>query len=126
MIKRIKKFQLWLHHHYDSIRNWLLITIGAILLFSSMMMIANQNRLINQVKDLADQNKTLNEQNNQLSRDNQQIAKQNRAYTKCIATVFAQYTHDFVPVTIVDLDSCTVESQSGRTQRTTPSSQPST
>lgn len=46
-----------------------------------------------------------------LIKDNQRIAKQNRTYTRCVATVFARYTHDFVPVTITNLDKCTVDSQ---------------
>jgi Tfp pilus assembly protein PilV len=60
----------------------------------------------------------LAEQNQILSRQNQAIAKQNRAYSRCIATIFAQYTHDFVPVTIVDLDTCTTDSQTRATNST--------
>jgi hypothetical protein len=50
--------------------------------------------------------------------DNQRIAKQNRAYTRCVATVFARYTHDFVPITIINLDKCTVDSQTKATSDT--------
>jgi hypothetical protein len=53
-----------------------------------------------------------------LLHDNQRIAKQNRAYTRCVATVFARYTHDFVPVTITNLDKCTLDSQTKATNNT--------
>lgn len=116
-MNRLKQAQLFLHHHYNAIRHWAAVVIGIILLIFSMIMIGNQNRLINQIRDLSGQNKVLAQDNKKLNQDNQNIAKQNRSYTRCIATIFAQYTYDFVPVTIIDLDKCTLDSNSRSEQR---------
>lgn len=59
-----------------------------------------------------------------LTKENQRIAKQNRSYSRCIATVFAQYTHDFVPVTITNLDKCTLQGQAKTINNTPPSGTP--
>jgi hypothetical protein len=56
-----------------------------------------------------------------LAHENQHIAKQNRSYTRCVATVFAKYTHDFVPVTITNLDKCTVDSSKATPASALPS-----
>lgn len=117
-----KRFHLWLTTHYSAIKHALLIALGISLLIFSMIVMAGQNRLINQVRTLSEQNKTLSEDNQRLNKetkklgeDNQTIAKQNRSYTRCIATIFAQYTQDFVPVVINDLDTCTLDSRSQAT-----------
>lgn len=120
MSKRLKKVQLWLHRNYPQIRSGLLVIMGVMLLVFSMIMISNQNRLISQVRDLAEQNNALSKQNRVLGEENQSIAKQNRAYSRCIATIFAQYTHDFVPITITNLDTCTLDSQTQATDSTPP------
>jgi FtsZ-binding cell division protein ZapB len=118
---RIKPVQLWLHKHYHTIRQWLIFIVGITLLLFSMVSVANQNRLINQVKNLAEQNtalskqnKDLNEQTNQLGKENQAIATQNREYTRCLSIIFAQYTHDFVPINIENLDTCTIKADGGQ------------
>lgn len=118
MPKRLKTAQLWLHRNYPQIRSAILVSLGIMLLIFSMIMISNQNRLIGQVRDLAEQNNTLSKQNRALGEENQSIAKQNRAYTRCIATIFAQYTQDFVPINIVNLDTCTIDSQTQETNLT--------
>lgn len=122
MRRAIKKSQLWLHHHYAEVRHWLIVVIGVILLIFSMISLSNQNRLNQRVatlavqnKILSEQNKVLNEKSTRLGEENQSIAKQNRSYTRCLATVFALYTHNFVPVEITDLDTCTTDSQSNAT-----------
>lgn len=114
----IKRFQLLLHHHYNDIRHWLVIIIGSMLLIFSMVSLGNQNRLSNKVtvlaqqnKILSQQNKELNEQTKKLGEENQAIAKQNRAYTRCIAQIFAKYTQNFIPITNLNLDTCTFDSQ---------------
>lgn len=121
----LKRAQLWLHHHYVDIRHWLVVIIGVILLIFSMVSLSNQNRLNSKVAVLAEQNKILSQQNKALNQkstklgeENQSIAKQNRSYTRCLATIFAQYTHDFIPINITNLDTCTTESQSQATNNT--------
>lgn len=126
MKKRLKHLQLWLHRHYVQIRNLVIVFVVAMLLIFSMVSVANQNKLISQVKtlteqnkELSKQNKTLNTQTLKLGEENQAIAKQNRSYSRCIAEIFADYTHDFVPVTILNLDTCTTDSQTQGTRDTT-------
>lgn len=125
MKSRLKHWQLYLHHHYTQIRHWLIVVIGIMLLVFSMVSIGKQNRLITQVRGLSEQNKNLslqnknlNEQTKNLGEENQAIAKQNRSYSRCIATIFAMYTHNFVPITITNLDTCTTDSQTGATNNT--------
>lgn len=122
MRRTLKLSQLWLHHHYIDIRHWLVVVIGVILLIFSMVSLSNQNRLNQRVATLAEQNKVLSQQNKdlnnqtiKLAQDNQSIAKQNRSYTRCLATVFALYTHNFIPISITNLDTCTTDSQSKAT-----------
>jgi hypothetical protein len=128
---RLKKVQLWLHRNYDNIKHWLIGAILFILLVFSMISIANQNRLIDRVgvlaeqnKILSQQNKTLNTQSKQLGEENQSIAKQNRSYISCVANVFAAFTRDHRPITITNLETCTIDSQTQATNNTTTSGTP--
>lgn len=117
----LKRHQLWVHKHYKKLRQWFIIFIAMMLLMFSAIMFSRQSTLIRQVKSLSEQNTSLsqqnyilNEQTKKIGKENQVIAKQNRSYTRCIANVFAKYTQDFQPVIFKDLDTCTIEGQSGQ------------
>lgn len=118
----IKRAQLWIHHNYRWVLSAIAVFLGVFLMTASLISIGNQNQLISQVKDLSEQNrqlsednKNLNSQSKQIAEENQFIATQSRDYIRCLATVFAQYTHDFIPVTIESLDTCTVKSEPNQT-----------
>ncbi len=55
--------------------------------------------LLTKVADLSADNKKLAEQNNQL-------AHENAAHIDCIATLFARYTRDHEPITLIDINTC--------------------
>lgn len=119
------KIHLWMNQNYALIKHWLVIIVGVTLLVFSLIVIAGQNKLIDQVKQLAEQNKSLSEDNKNLNKqstqlgiENQSIAKQNRSYTTCIAQIFAKYTRDGVAVENLNLDTCTTASQTGATNNT--------
>lgn len=48
-----------------------------------------------------------------ISKENRQLNQQNLAYMRCLATVFATYTQNGIPVTIDNLDKCTVRQVDG-------------
>lgn len=114
---KTRQLQLWIHDHYGDIKHWLIIIVGFILVVFAMVSYANQNRLLDRVATLSQQNKSLSEQNRRLNQENKSYAKetqgvvlQNRSYIKCLSNIFAQYTHDFVPITIENLEQCTTQS----------------
>jgi hypothetical protein len=89
------------------------------LLVFSAMLVSKQNRLLEDnkvltgtVKKLSEDNKTLNQQTKKLGEENQEIGKTNQSYLRCIASIFANYTHDFVPITIENLDTCRITADS--------------
>lgn len=125
MRMKLKNLQLWLNQNYTSIKHWLVVTLGIMLLIFSMIVIAGQNRLIAQVKTLSEQNKalakdnkTLNTQAKKLGEDNKSIAKQSRSFVLCGFQVFAEYTRDRRPIENLDLEACTTVSQSEATDNT--------
>lgn len=133
----IKHVQLYLNQHYKEIRHWLLVVLGVALLIFSLLILSVNSRINAKITVLAEQNKTLSEQNKQLNvqtknlgQENQSIAKQNRAYTTCLAQLFATYTQNHRPITIVSLTTCTIVSQSQATNNsatgTTPKASPTT
>lgn len=113
-----KRIQLWLHQRYKAIQVGIIVAAILAVAIGFAVLIATQNRLLGQVQGLSEQNKDLIVQTKHTGEQNQSIAKQNRSYTRCIATVFAQYTHDFNPVTITNLDTCTIDSQTKTTNNT--------
>lgn len=48
-----------------------------------------------------------------ISKENRQLNQQNLTYMRCLATVFATYTQNGIPVTIENLDKCTVRRVDG-------------
>lgn len=62
------------------------------------------------LEDLTKQNTQLSTDIKTLATQNKQLAAENKAYTKCIANVFAKYTQDRQPVIIEDLEKCVTSS----------------
>lgn len=110
-MKHLKDFQYWIHKHYDLIK---LILLGTILGLGVMTIINLQN-----AETQRNQNdKQFSKDIIAVARENQSIAKQNRSYTRCIAEVFAKYTRDQLPITNLNLDTCTSDSQTIETDHT--------
>jgi type II secretory pathway pseudopilin PulG len=85
----------------------MLMAISTLLLFGVLYLYTQNQVLRAELKGQAGIQK--------LAEDNQSIAKQNRAYSRCIAQVFAKYTRDHLPVTNLNLDTCTTDSQTKAT-----------
>jgi len=115
---KLKTAQLWLHRNNQLISRIIVgLVIGLLLLFSIVQLI-KINDQSNRIAILTELNKQLNEQTNVLaaqalknSEENQDLAKQNRAYSRCIAEIFAKHTRDNLPITILNLDTCQVGNQ---------------
>lgn len=115
---KFQSFQLWINRNYTIIRNTLLTIFGIVLLLSSLALIQKQGELSGRIESLSQQNVQLNRQNKTLSQqlvktanENQDLAKQNRAYTRCGFQIFAKYTRDNMPVSVLNLDTCQVGNQ---------------
>jgi hypothetical protein len=115
----LKELQLYINQHYSAIRYFVIISVMVTLLIFSAMLVSKQNRLLEDnkvltgtVKKLSEDNKLLNQQTKQLGEENQEIGKTNQSYLRCIASIFANYTHDFVPITIDNLDTCRITADS--------------
>lgn len=109
---KTKDVQLWLNNHYNEVKHWLIVVIGFILVLFAMIQYSNSNRLLLKVKVLAEQNQQLSKENKDLSAQNSSLNQKSIQHTDCVAKIFANYTHNFVPVTIEDIDTCTVISGS--------------
>lgn len=92
------------------------MVIGFTLIVFALLSYANSNRLLKQVNVLANQNKVLSQQNKVLNEATSKtgdatknVVLQNRQYIQCLSNIFANYTHNFVPITIEDLNTCTIK-----------------
>ncbi len=116
---RLQAAQLWLHRNNRLISRVIVgFVIGLLLLFSIVQLI-KINEQSGRIAILTELNKRLNEQTNILARqavknseENQDLAKQNRTYSRCIAEIFAKFTRDDIPITILNLDTCQIGNQS--------------
>lgn len=117
------KSDFWINRLYFVILP-IILGITLVGLYTSLQTNRQNTEIIEQIKVVADQTKTAIE-------ENQSIAKQNRSYSRCIAQIFAKYTRDDVPIRILDLDTCTTDSQTKatndtKTGGTAPGDSPST
>lgn len=85
----------------------ILTVIGLFLAFQNII-------LKNQASDADKRAKIASTQRNVI----ESISKQNRSYTRCLGEVFAKYTRDGIPITNLDLDTCTIDSQTKATNDT--------
>jgi len=123
--------RIWIIRNYDQIKHWLIVVIGFTLITFALLSYSNSNRLLKQVSVLTEQNKILSEQNKSLNEatyrtggNTQNVVLQNRNYIQCLSKIFAEYTHNFVPITIQDLDTCSIRTDgtSGASSQGTSSS----
>jgi hypothetical protein len=71
----------------------------------------DSKNLLKKVASLSENNKTLIIQNKNLTEQNIEIANENARHLDCLAKLFAAYTQDLRPISLVDLDGCKVLSQ---------------
>lgn len=107
---KAKHAQLWLNQHYSEIKHWLYVGVLFILVIFALIQYSKSNQFQTKIDNQSAKIETLTKENNQLSKQNAQLNQKDINHTDCIAKVFARYTHDFVPVTIENLDNCTISS----------------
>lgn len=105
----IKDFQMWLHLHYESIRNTLVFAFVCVLVVFGVLGFQKQATLTEQVRRLSKENNSLSLQNKKLNNQTNSIVLQNRTCMRNIALAFADYTHNFIPVNIEDVASCEIK-----------------
>lgn len=59
-------------------------------------------------------NQQLGEQVKGISEENRELNRQNLTYMRCLASIFATYTQNGIPITIESLDTCTVKTVDGK------------
>lgn len=104
-----KALQLWVNVHYKEIRNVILAIVVVFFAWTSLQARADNRQALEKIKTLSAQNKQLSQDNKDLNSQNKDLAKKNQDYILCVAKIFADYTHDFVPVNIENFDTCTIK-----------------
>ena len=79
------------------------------------------------IAEISENNKSLSEDNKRLSEQSKALSEQSNRYQQCIAQLFAQYTRDYRPVVIEDLDTCSAYTMPvAQSNSTAPSTSQST
>lgn len=114
-----KALQMWINIHYKEIRNIILAIVVVFFAWTSLQARADNRQALEKIKNLSAQNKQLSQDNKDLNSQNKDLAQKNQDYILCVAKIFADYTHDFVPVNIENFDDCTIKADN--TSDATPS-----
>lgn len=119
-----KRVQLFLHRHWREIRTWFIIVLGVAILFLLFKALGHIRTLGEDNRVLIAQTKEISEDSKALGVQNERLAKRNSRHIQCIADLFARYTRDNQPITIVDLTKCKAISDGTPTSPTSTKPQP--